>query len=83
MRHPKAVQKGQVLDPCWTLKFKDAGTEKPAHSSLSIPAISHFRKSWRQDPTVTVQREWFPERRLARDCHFSEYATRTYAALLN
>ena len=20
MRHPKAVQKGQVLDPCWTLQ---------------------------------------------------------------
>jgi hypothetical protein len=22
MRYPKAVQKGQVLDPCWTLKLK-------------------------------------------------------------
>src|SRR6202790_998521 len=54
-------------------KFKDAGTEKPAHSSLSIPAISHFRKSSRQDPTVTALRAGFPERRLARDCHFSEY----------
>src|ERR1700674_5661524 len=26
----------------------------PALSSLSIPAISHFRKSSRQDPTATV-----------------------------
>jgi len=75
MRPPKSPQKGQVLDPCWTLKLKDAGIGCPALSSLSIPAISHSRKSSRQDPTVTALREGFPERRLARDCHYSEYAT--------
>jgi hypothetical protein len=57
---PKAVQKDQVLDPRWTLKMKDAGIGCPALSSLSIPVISHFKKSSRQDPTVTAQREWLP-----------------------
>src|SRR6202140_3701955 len=53
MRPPKSPQKGQVLDPCWTLELKLAGIGCPALSSLSIPAISHFRKSSRQDPTAT------------------------------
>src|SRR6266853_4685108 len=59
MRPPRDPQNGQVLDPSWTL-IKDAGIGCPALSSLSIPAISHFRKSSRQDRTVTAQREWFP-----------------------
>jgi hypothetical protein len=53
MRHPKAPQNGQVLDPSWTL-ISGAGIGCPALSSLSIPAISHFWKSSRQDPTATV-----------------------------
>jgi len=43
--------------------LRNSGTEKPKSpliARFSIPAISHFRKSSRQDPTVTVQREWFP-----------------------
>src|SRR6266566_9257125 len=60
MRHPKDPQKGQVLDPCWTLEMKDAGIGCPALGSLSIPAISHFGKLPCQDPAATVQQDWFP-----------------------
>jgi hypothetical protein len=51
MGPPKTVQNIGVLDPSL---IRDVGIGCPALSSLSIPAISHFRKSSRQDPTATV-----------------------------
>src|ERR1700686_2972303 len=59
MRPPKLPQKGKILDPCWTLKMKDAGIGCPTLSSLSIPALA-FQEIITSRPTVTAQREGFP-----------------------
>ena len=54
------TKKPESRIPALWITKNAAGIGCPALSSLSIPAISHFRKSSRQDPTVTAQREWFP-----------------------
>src|ERR1700722_11029498 len=62
-------------------------TTRKRLSSLSIPAISHFRKSSRQDPTATplinarafvrTHLAWFAKRRDVYGCGFYRHDART------
>jgi hypothetical protein len=75
MRHPKAVQKGQVLDPCWTLNdgifqtpFNNNGLGEP--SDLMVQAARWFGKPSAQsvkpgDITSGSSRTWQPEEDVA------------------